>query len=226
MDAASNVSIAGSSTSSPTAAPKAKNRLYTCPLDQVVQELDAAQHDSASFSRLFTDHEGSELQFSQSVFEMMNQFSQSVFSIAFDNAVEPDHHDERIPLMTWQTCAFTVQAVVWSVLDQGRSIFGQMSSRHSDCLSRLVRFCGVVGSNFGEPKIIRSHALKLLSTLLEVDSANASVLEVDAFGLLVAFTFSLPSLFNEHQGEIPFDRLLTLWAHFLKILLFIMLKQN
>ena len=51
---------------------------------------------------------------------------QSVFSIAFDNAVEPDHHDERIPLMTWQTCAFTVQAVVWSVLDQGRSIFGQV----------------------------------------------------------------------------------------------------
>ena len=39
-----------------------------------------------------------------------------------------------------------------------------------------------------------------LSTLLEVDSANMSVLEVDAFGLLVAFTFSLPSLFNEHQG--------------------------
>ena len=34
VDAASNVSIAGSSTSSPTA-PKAKNRLYTCPLDQV-----------------------------------------------------------------------------------------------------------------------------------------------------------------------------------------------
>ena len=82
-----------------------------------------------------------------------------------------------------------------------------MSSRHSDCLSRLVRFCGVVGSNFGEPKIIRSHALKLLSTLLEVDSANMSVLELDAFGLLVAFTFSLPSLFNEHQGGSLFNRL-------------------
>ena len=83
----------------------------------------------------------------------------------------------------------------------------QMSSRHSDCLSRLVRFCGVVGSNFGEPKIIRSHALRLLSTLLEVDpaSANPSVLEVDALGLLVAFTFSLPSLFNEHQGPYSTD---------------------
>ena len=163
-----------------------------------MQELEQAHHDSKSFARLFTEHEGSELQFSQSIFEMMNQFSQSVFSVAFD--AEPDHHDERIPLMTWQTCAFSVQSVVWSVLDQGRSIFGQMSSRHSDCLSRLVRFCGVVGSNFGEPKVIRSHALKLLSTLLEADAANPSLLEFDAFGILVAFTFSLPSLFNERQA--------------------------
>ena len=45
---------------------------------QVVQELDQEHHDSASFSRLFTDHEGSELQFSQSVFEMMNQGPNSI----------------------------------------------------------------------------------------------------------------------------------------------------
>ena len=59
------------------------SRLYTCPLDQVVQELEASSHgrcdSGSSFSRLFTDHEGSELQFSQSVFEMMNQFSQVLY---------------------------------------------------------------------------------------------------------------------------------------------------
>jgi hypothetical protein len=62
------------------------------------------------------------------------------------------------------------------------------------------RFCGVVGSNFGEPKVIRSHGLKLLASLLEVDTANPSILEMDAFGLLVALTFSLPSLFNGDQA--------------------------
>jgi hypothetical protein len=77
------------------------------------------------------------------------------------------------------------------------------SSRQHQCLSALVRFCGVacgVASNFGEPKVIRSHGLKLLSTLLEVDTANPSILEFDAFGILVAMTFSLPSLFNGDQA--------------------------
>ena len=75
-----------------------------------------------------------------------------------------------------------------------------MTSRQHQCLSALVRFCGVVGSNFGEPKVVRSHGLKLLSTLLEVDTANPSILEFDAFGILVSLTFSLPSLFNGDQA--------------------------
>ena len=180
------------------AAASGKLHFYTCPLEQVVQEMEQAQHDGKSFSRLFTDHEGSELQFSSSVFETMNLFTKAVFCVGLRE--EPDHHDERIPLMTWQTCAFTIHSVVGSVLEQGKSIFANMSSRHSDCLSGLVKVCGVVGSNFGEPKVIRSHSLKLLSTLLEVDTANLSVLEFDAFGMLVASTFCLPSLFNEHQA--------------------------
>lgn len=63
----------------------------------------------------------------------------------------------------------------------------------------LVRLAGVVGSNFGEPPIIRSHSLKLLATVFEVDTDNLSILEFDAFGLLVDLTFSLPSLFNISQ---------------------------
>ena len=62
------------------------------------------------------------------------------------------------------------------------------------------RFCGVVGSNFGEPKVIRSHSLKLVSTLVEAESVNPSLMEVDVFSLLVSLTYSLPSLFN---GEGP-----------------------
>ena len=164
-------------------------RFYTCPLDQVLLELDQLHHDGKSFGRLFTDQEGSELQFSQSMFEMMNLFSQATYRIGLN--VLPDQYDERIPLMVWQSCAFTIHSIVWSILDQGKSLFGNASSRQSDCLSTLVRFCGIVGSNFGEPKVIRSHSLKLLSTLLEVDTSNLSVLEFDAFGLLVDLTFFL-----------------------------------
>jgi hypothetical protein len=44
--------------------------------------------------------------------------------------------------------------------------------------------------------VCRSHSLKLLSTILEVDTSNPSILEVDMFSLLVCLTYSLPSLFN------------------------------
>ena len=58
----------------------------------------------------------------------------------------------------------------------------------------------MVGSNFGEPKVIRSHSLKLISTLVEADAQNPSLMDVDVFSLLVSLTYSLPSLFN---GEGP-----------------------
>jgi len=93
-----------------------------------------------------------------------------------------------------------VHSIVVSAMDAEKPVFGSLSSRHNDCLTALIRFCGVVGSNFGEPKVIRSHSLKLLSTLLEADSSNPCLLELDMFGILVSLTFSLPSLFN---GEGP-----------------------
>ena len=102
--------------------------------------------------------------------------------------------------MVWQSCGFTVQSIVVSAMDADKPLFGNLSSRQNDCLSAFIRFCGVVGSNFGEPKVIRSHSLKLLSTVLECDANNPSVLELDMFGLLVSLTYSLPSLFN---GEGP-----------------------
>ena len=103
-------------------------------------------------------------------------------------------------------------------MESEKPLFGSLSSRQNDCLSTFIRcrfflastdlcnsyylfrFCGVVGSNFGEPKVIRSHSLKLISTLVEADAQNPSLMDVDVFSLLVSLTYSLPSLFN---GEGP-----------------------
>jgi len=173
-------------------------RYYTCPLDQVVEELDQRHQDGASFSRLFMVDDGCELAFPSSVYEIMNSFSQTTYRVGLEGT--PHLQDERIPLMVWQSCAFTVHSIVVSAREAEKALFGSLSSRQNDCLSTFIRFCGVVGSNFGEPKVIRSHSLKLLSTVLEVDTANPSILEVDMFGVLVSLTYSLPSLFN---GEGP-----------------------
>merc|ERR1712013_303131 len=148
-------------------------RFYTCPLDQVVEELDQLHHDGASFSRLYMVEEGCELSFNSSVYEIMNSFSQTTYRVGLEG--QPGIQDERIPLMVWQSCAFTVKSIVVSAMESEKPLFGSLSSRQNDCLSTFIRFCGVVGSNFGEPKVIRSHSLKLISTLVEADAQNPSL---------------------------------------------------
>ena len=85
-------------------------RYYTCPLDQIKQEMQQGNTEDIeeilpssaaageNFARIYTDREGQELVFSPSVFEMMNLFSQAVYKIGLD--VEPDLHDERIPMVS------------------------------------------------------------------------------------------------------------------------------
>ena len=173
-------------------------RYYTCPLDQVVEELNQKHLDGSSFSRLYLVDDRCKLVFRSSLYEIMNSFSQTTYRVGLDGL--PHIQDERIPLMVWQSCSFTVHSIVVSMMDAEKPVFGNLSSRNNDCLTTFVRFCGVVGSNFGEPKVIQSHGLKLLSTLLETEESNPSILKLDMFGLLVSLTFSLPSLFN---GEGP-----------------------
>merc|ERR1719228_293604 len=200
-------------------------RFYTCPLDQVVEELNQKHQDGASFSKLFLVDDGCELAFPSSVYEIMNSFSQTTYRVGLEGV--PHLQDERIPLMVWQSCGFTVHSIVVSAREAEKAIFGSLSSRQNDCLSTFIRFCGVVGSNFGEPKVIRSHSLKLLSTILEVDTSNPSILEIDMFGLLVSLTYSLPSLFNgEGPAPLPSCNIqdqhvlrLVLTAHFTQLIL-------
>merc|ERR1719334_1812409 len=56
-------------------------RYYTCPLDQVVTEMESSHHDGGSFARLFTVAEGGELAFPSTVYEIMNTFCQTTYRI-------------------------------------------------------------------------------------------------------------------------------------------------
>merc|ERR1712020_765748 len=72
--------------------------------------------------------------------------------------------------------------------------------------------------------VIRSHGLKLMGMLFETIDSNMSILEYDAFGLLVALTFSLPSLFNGDQAApLPSGNIQD--AHIIRIVYVIHLVQ-
>ena len=203
------------SESAETGPASALTRYYTCPLDQVVEELNQKHLDGTNFSKLYLVDDGCELVFRSSLYEIMNGFSQTTYRVGLDGL--PHLQDERIPLMVWQSCGFSVHSIVVSQMDADKPVFGHLSSRHNDCLTAFVRFCGVVGSNFGEPKVIRSHGLKLLSTMLETDDSNPSILELDMFGLLVSLTYSLPSLFNG-EGPAPLPSCNIQDSHILRLM--------
>jgi len=130
-------------------------RFYTCPLDQVLQELDPDV--STSFSRLFSDQEGQELAFPDTLNDIVQMFCKSVIRVSRDQDVQDDHHPDGLSILeVWNSCAFSIQAAVHSELDKGRSSLlnpSGMSSRNKDCVQALVRFCSIMSSNFGESKV-------------------------------------------------------------------------
>ena len=200
-------SVSTSSKSSKNVSSAAMKRFYTCPLDQVLQEL--VPDVSLSFARLFSDQEGQELAFPDSLHDIVQLFCKSVMRVSKDQDLSDDQQIDGLSMLeVWNTCAFTIEAAVHAELDKGRSSLlnpSGMSSRHRDCVQALVRFCSIMSSNFGESKVVRSHGLRLLSLLTEIDGLeNPSILDIDAFGLLVGLTYSVPSLFNgDHAAPLP-----------------------
>ncbi|XP_040576594.1 E3 ubiquitin-protein ligase UBR2 [Lepeophtheirus salmonis] len=173
---------------------------YTCPMDQVLQEMPTDY--ATNFAHFFCDERDPKLMkiHSSTISEMANLFSQFTSStMSLDSS--SDQFDERKPLMVWLSCAYTIHSSVWSLLDQGKSIFGSMSSRLGDCLKSLVCFGGIIGSSPGLTKVVRSHTLKILTILLESwNPENYCILELDAFGILVSLSYALPSLFRENDS--------------------------
>mgnify|MGYP001487955196 CR=1 FL=1 len=67
-------------------------RFYTCPLDQVLQEL--VPDVSASFARLFSDQEGQELAFPDSLHDIVQMFCKSVIRVSRDQELSDDQQND------------------------------------------------------------------------------------------------------------------------------------
>lgn len=198
--------------------------LYTCPVDQVSIELGDS---GANFAALFATSSsvGDESQLSHSLSEMVLLYAQTAYTKGL--GVHPHPGDPRVPLMAWKSCAYTVHSLECLLRDMGKPLLGDLSCRQQDCLQSLVRIVGVLGATWKRPEIISSHALRLLSMILDNSSDGPCIFDWDCFGVLVPLTFSLPSLFlTEQPTPIPSGskqdlnilRLLLL-SHIVKILL-------
>lgn len=188
-----------------------------------------AETVSQKFQQLFQFIQVSCLPISENVKEMIRHFSRSAYTVGLD--VMPHDDDSRMAVLAWNTCAYTIQVTEIQLRNEGKTLFGALSQRQTDCLRCLIRYA-VVNSCLCNYTNVQSHAIRLLSALYHESSnksADPCILDIDLFTVLVSVCMSLPRLYNSHErvsmsilgGPVSDHHLLrvVLTAHLVQIIL-------
>ncbi|XP_072246542.1 E3 ubiquitin-protein ligase UBR2 isoform X1 [Leuresthes tenuis] len=163
--------------------------------------------------------------FSSSISEMMTTFSMSAYKVGLK--VNPNEQDQRVPVLSWSTCAYTIQSIERLLMDEGKPLFGSLPCRQDDCLSSLTRFSSACWTS-APLKTVHAHFIRLFAVLvpnLQVEDTPC-ILDIDMFHLLVYSVLSYSSLHSlDQSGQSFVDsahvhilHLVTL-AHLVQILL-------
>ncbi|XP_054160724.1 E3 ubiquitin-protein ligase UBR2-like isoform X2 [Oppia nitens] len=132
---------------------------------------------------------------SQSLLDVMKHFAQDVYTTSL--LVNPNSEDERISLMIYWSCSYTLQSIERMLRLEEKTIFADLSSRKYNCLKALVRYIGSSIAVFNGP-IMKSHCIKIMRYLLVNDchiTNNNCCLDLDALSLLISLVITTPSLF-------------------------------
>nr|XP_004660942.1 E3 ubiquitin-protein ligase UBR1 isoform X1 [Jaculus jaculus] len=143
----------------------------------------------------------SSVKYSNSIKEMVILFATTIYRIGLK--VPPDELDPRVPMMTWSTCAFTVQAIENLLGDEGKPLFGALQNRQHNGLKALMQFA--LAQRITCPQaLIQKHLLRLLSVVLpnlkSEDTPN--LLSVDLFHVLVGAVLAFPSLYCDDTVDL------------------------
>ncbi|XP_066279397.1 E3 ubiquitin-protein ligase UBR2-like [Branchiostoma lanceolatum] len=183
--------------------------LSPCPLPSITKNM--AEMAAQGFQQLFEymTETGAQAPYSDSVKEMMKLFSRATYTnmlhdpplpTKFGLGLDPNDDDDRVPITAWGTCAYTIRTLEWLLRDQGKPLFGSLSSRQADCITALVRVVTVSGS-LSDPQTISKSALRLLSALLPQEPMKnvPCILDVDMFFTLVFLHVTFPSLYCDEN---------------------------
>nr|XP_006815804.1 PREDICTED: E3 ubiquitin-protein ligase UBR2-like [Saccoglossus kowalevskii] len=201
--------------------------LDPCPIPSLTRMM--AQTVAENFQLIWEYVYASTSQFSDSVKEMIKMFTRSSFMVGLNSM--PNDEDERVAILAWCTCAYTIHTTENLLRDEAKPLFGALSSRQSDCLNALVRFAAVCG-HVTNTTAGQKHALRLLSTITAIEDAVETlpcILDIDMFTLLVNTCLSIPLLQHSDSGintqlsgeSINHQHVLqiTMTAHIMQILL-------
>uniref|UniRef100_A0A3Q4MJ36 E3 ubiquitin-protein ligase n=1 Tax=Neolamprologus brichardi TaxID=32507 RepID=A0A3Q4MJ36_NEOBR len=163
--------------------------------------------------------------FSSCISEMITTFSLSTYKVGLK--VNPNEQDPRVPVLSWSSCAYTIQSIERLLMDEEKPLFGSLPCRQDDCLSSLTRFSSACWTA-APLKTVHTHFIRLLSALVpdaQVEN-TPSILEIDMFHLLVYSVLAYSSVHCLDQsgcgvvdsGHLHLLHLVTV-AHLVQILL-------
>lgn len=154
----------------------------------------------------------SSVKYSNSIKEMVILFATTIYRIGLK--VPPDELDPRVPMMTWSTCAFTIQAIENLLGDEGKPLFGALQNRQHNGLKALMQFA--VAQRTTCPQVlIQKHLVRLLSVVLpNLQSENTPcLLSVDLFHVLVGAVLAFPSLYWDDTVDLQPSPLSSSYSH-------------
>ncbi|XP_077394028.1 E3 ubiquitin-protein ligase UBR1 isoform X1 [Festucalex cinctus] len=139
--------------------------------------------------------------FSDSIAEMLAVCATTVHRVGLQTV--PNELCPRVPLMAWNTCAFTIQAIENILLEEDKPLFGSLQNRQLAGLKAIVQFSAAQRIKSSQA-VIQRHFADMLAVLLPATSRQntPSILEVDFFHLLVGLVLSLPSLYQEEAVDL------------------------
>lgn len=145
----------------------------------------------------------------------LNDFINSVRRVA----PFPYTSEESEPfLVTWISCAYTIAALEMNLRATDKPLNGQMSIRHTSCLSGLIRVSGMLVSCITDDVAaqLMSHFRSMLDTVF--NNTGLSVIEWDVFKMLVSVVFITPCVFYAKTRECTVPSGSLLEYYFLKMM--------
>uniref|UniRef100_A0A8C9SYM4 E3 ubiquitin-protein ligase n=1 Tax=Scleropages formosus TaxID=113540 RepID=A0A8C9SYM4_SCLFO len=146
--------------------------------------------------------------FSDSIGNMLTVCATTVYRVGLK--VPPNELDSRVPIMSWNTCAFTIQAVENMLLDEDKPLFGSLQNRQLAGLKAVVQFSAAQRRKSSQA-VIQNHFMALIPHMNDEDSP--SVLEIDCFHLLVGLVLAIPALYQEETVDLEPSAISTAYNH-------------
>ena len=110
--------------------------------------------------------------------------------------------DRRVPLLTLQTCAYTLHTTEQLLRHKGRPLLAELGSRGDICLTQLTHVCATLLPVVTELATAQTSCLGLLRLLFEQPAGGPPVTDMDAFGLMVMLCALTTTLFAEQAENI------------------------